>query len=122
MKKSLKIWLITWVSVLVAWWARAWLTKAWIIPNWFDIEFLNLYLSDEYGKCVDCNWKIVEWYKIKMFVEDNNWNRCCEWTYSLKFIDDKHQYYWCVLNQFFVFLLCSLTNVPEVLTPIKTIS
>lgn len=95
MKKGLKIWLIVWWSLLVAWWAWAWLTKTWVIPNWFDIEFLNLYLSDEYGKCVDCNWKIVEWYKIKMFVEDNNWNRCCEWTYSFKFIDDKHQYYWC---------------------------
>ena len=40
MKKSLKIWLITWASILVAWWARAWLTKAWIIPNWLGIELL----------------------------------------------------------------------------------
>ena len=40
MKKGLKIWLIAWWSLLVAWWAWAWLTKAWIIPNWFDIELL----------------------------------------------------------------------------------
>lgn len=40
MKKSLKIWLITWASLLVVWWARAWLTKAWVIPNWFDIKLL----------------------------------------------------------------------------------
>ena len=40
MKKSLKIWLITWASLLVAWWARAGLTKKWVIPNWFEIEAL----------------------------------------------------------------------------------
>lgn len=40
MKKWLKIRLIVWASVLVAWWAWAWLTKAWVIPNWFDIEIL----------------------------------------------------------------------------------
>ena len=40
MKKGLKIWLITWASVVLAWWAWAGLTKAWIIPNWFDIELL----------------------------------------------------------------------------------
>lgn len=40
MKKSLKIWLIAWASILVAWWARAWLTKAGVIPNWLWIESL----------------------------------------------------------------------------------
>jgi len=40
MKKWLKIWLIVWWSVLVAWWARAWLTKTWVIPNWLDIGIL----------------------------------------------------------------------------------
>ena len=40
MKKGLKIWLITCVSVRVVWWAWAWLTKAWVIPNWFWIEAL----------------------------------------------------------------------------------
>lgn len=48
MKKWLKIWLITWVSIVVAWWAWAWLTKAWIIPNRLDIEALcpNVYEID----------------------------------------------------------------------------
>ena len=40
MKKWLKIWLIVWCSLLVAWWTRAWLTKVWVIPNWFSIELL----------------------------------------------------------------------------------
>lgn len=40
MKKSLKIGLIVWWSLLVIWWAWAWLTKAWIIPNWFWFEAL----------------------------------------------------------------------------------
>ena len=40
MKKWLKIWLIAWASILIAWWAWAWLTKTWVIPNWFDIELL----------------------------------------------------------------------------------
>ncbi len=40
MKKWLKIWLIIWWSILIAWWARAWLTKTWVIPNWFEIEAL----------------------------------------------------------------------------------
>ena len=40
MKKGLKIWLIVWGSILVAWGAWAWLTKAWVIPNWFDVELL----------------------------------------------------------------------------------
>ena len=40
MKKWLKIWLIVWWSILIAWWAWAGLTKTWIIPNWLDIEIL----------------------------------------------------------------------------------
>ena len=40
MKKGLKIWLIVWWSLLVAWWAWAWLTKTWVIPNWLGIEAL----------------------------------------------------------------------------------
>ena len=53
MKKWLKIWLIVWWSLLVAWWARAGLTKTWIIPNWFEIEALcpnNDYLVWVAGK------------------------------------------------------------------------
>ena len=50
MKKGLKIWLIVWWSLLVAWWARAGLTKVGIIPNWFKIEAL---CSDKFwGKFV----------------------------------------------------------------------
>ena len=41
MKKGLKIWLIVWGSVLVAWWAWAGLTKAWVIPNFTGLEILN---------------------------------------------------------------------------------
>ena len=48
MKKSLKIGLIVWWSLLVIWWAWAWLTKAWIIPNRLDIEIL-------------CSWNENEW-------------------------------------------------------------
>ena len=40
MKKWLKIWLITWWSLLITWWAWAWLTKTGVIPNWFDVELL----------------------------------------------------------------------------------
>ena len=41
MKKSLKIWLITWAFILIIWWSRVWLTKAWIIPNWFYVWVLS---------------------------------------------------------------------------------
>ena len=103
MKKSLKIWLITWASILVAWWARAWLTKAWIIPNWFDIEALCSWLEETVwiqtvknaknyvdckkqekiikDDCVDCecqdftNWSIIE------PPMSENWQWCCKWTY-----------------------------------------
>jgi len=70
MKKGLKIWLIVWWSILVAWEARAWLTKAWVIPNWLWIEALC--------NCTDCN--------SKSFYERDtpqiNWKVCCEWTYK----------------------------------------
>lgn len=58
MKRGLKIWLIIWWSILIAWWVRAWLTKAWVIPNWFNIEILcpnsiiNDYQNYEYQS--DC--------------------------------------------------------------------
>lgn len=67
MKKWLKIWLIVWWSLLVAWWARAWLTKAWIIPNWFDIELL-------------CP---IKWYKIP--VEERHLER---WWNLTPFIEN----------------------------------
>ena len=41
MKKGVKIWLIVWGFVLVAWWALAWLTKVWVIPNFTGLEALN---------------------------------------------------------------------------------
>ena len=70
MKKSLKIWLIVWWSVLVVWWAWAWLTKAWVIPNWLWIEVLC--------SCVDCQWIVFyEWD-----VPQIDWKECCEWTYG----------------------------------------
>ena len=47
MKKWLKIWLIIWWSLFVAWWAWAGLTKTWVIPNWFDIEILCPWTSIE---------------------------------------------------------------------------
>lgn len=40
MKKSLKTWLITWISIVVIWLVLAWLTKIWIIPNWLWIKIL----------------------------------------------------------------------------------
>ena len=40
MKKGLKIWLITWASILIIWWARACLTKTGIIPNWLWVKVL----------------------------------------------------------------------------------
>ena len=70
MKKGLKIWLISWVSVLVAWWARAWLTKAGVIPNWFGIEALC--------SCVDCHWKSFHEWELPQI----NWKDCCEGTYK----------------------------------------
>ena len=70
MKKWLKIWLIVWWSLLVAWWARAWLTKAGVIPNWFWIEALC--------SCVDCHWI---YFEIDDFPQIN-WRECCEWTYK----------------------------------------
>ena len=72
MKKWLKIWLIVWWSLLVAWWARAWLTKAGIIPNWLGIEALC--------SCVNCNWKIFDEWDFPQ----KNWKECCEWTYTIQ--------------------------------------
>lgn len=82
MKKWLKIWLIVWWSLLVAWWARAWLTKAGVIPNRLWIEALC--------SCVDCKWEI--------FVNDGliwrDWpperEKCCEWTYTVNSRRSKH--------------------------------
>ena len=54
MKKSLKIWLIAWASILVVWWARAWLTKAGIIPNWLWVEVLCP--EEEHPEFVDFRW------------------------------------------------------------------
>ena len=72
MKKSLKIWLIVWWSLLVVWWTWAWLTKTWVIPNWFWIEVLC--------SCVDCHWIVFyEWDYSQV-----NWRECCEWTYKIK--------------------------------------
>jgi len=93
MKKSLKIWLITWASILVAWWARAWLTKAGVIPNWFEIEILcswkesMTYIDCEKQErtkkddCVDCKCQnfAVGWLLEPPMSDD--WQRCCEWTY-----------------------------------------
>ena len=81
MKKSLKIWLIIWWSLLVVWWAWAWLTKTWIIPNWFEIEALcpwnekyedeiNDISEEKYRNFSDeeeC-WKIL---KIKWYSQQN---------------------------------------------------
>ena len=78
MKKGLKIWLIIWWSLLIAWWALAWLTKAWVIPNWFDIELLcpekkgevKVYYETDYTNywCNSdwaCDWKpIIYLYPI----------------------------------------------------------
>jgi len=76
MKKWLKIWLIVWWSLLVAWWARAWLTKVWIIPNRLWIKALC--------SCVDCHWiSFYEWDFPQI-----NWKECCEWTYRYKNIED----------------------------------
>ena len=75
MKKWLKIWLIVWWSLLVAWWARAWLTKVWLIPNWLDIELLCPWKS-----CIDCQWKnFYKWTTPQI-----NWKECCEWTYKFE--------------------------------------
>jgi len=68
MKKSLKIWLIVWWSLLIAWWAWAWLTKTWVIPNRFGIEILC-----PWNSCIDCEWRIFYWAIVA-------W--CCEWTYE----------------------------------------
>ena len=70
MKKGLKIWLITWASVLVVWWAWAWLTKAGVIPNWLWIEALC--------SCVDCHWKSFYAWDSQQI----NWKECCEGTYG----------------------------------------
>ena len=80
MKKWLKIWLIVWWSLLVAWWARAWLTKAWIIPNWLDIEPLCPWKS-----CIDCDWItfIRDNYERYPQTPQIDWKECCEWTYSI---------------------------------------
>jgi len=78
MKKSLKIWLITWASILVAWWARAWLTKAWVIPNWFDIELLCPW------NCINCNGEVF-WHQQLFLPSEHtptvDWQPCCKWTY-----------------------------------------
>ena len=72
MKKSLKIGLIVWWSLLVIWWTWAWLTKTWIIPNYLWIKALC--------SCVDCNWKdFYEWD-----IPQISWRECCEWTYKIK--------------------------------------
>ena len=57
MKKGLKIWLIVWWSLLVAWWARAWLTKVWIVPNYFDIEFLCPWTSVNIDFWISDSWE-----------------------------------------------------------------
>ena len=84
MKKSLKIWLIIWTSILVAWWARAWLTKAGVIPNWLWIEALC--------NCIDCHWKTfyIWWimYMVEWYSEDER-KKCCEWTYEIKNYETK---------------------------------
>ena len=72
MKKWLKIWLIVWWSLLVAWWAWAWLTKAGIIPNWLWVKALC--------SCVDCQWKNFDGTYLWSHPERE---KCCEWTYSL---------------------------------------
>ena len=66
MRKWLKIWLIVWWSVLVAWWARAWLTKTWVIPNWFGIELLcpnnvkeRYIIPDDVINYWDLDWKPI---------------------------------------------------------------
>jgi len=66
MKKSLKIWLITWASLFATAWARAWLTKLGVIPNRFDIEILcprkrvDYKISDLDWEDPDCNKKCYE--------------------------------------------------------------
>ena len=82
MKKWLKIWLILWWSLLIAWWAWAWLTKAWVIPNWLWIKALC--------SCVDCNWKdFYEWD-----IPQINWRECCEWTYQIFTSQDCLRWLW----------------------------
>ena len=102
MKKSLKIWLITWASLLVAWWARAWLTKAGVIPNWLDIELLcswkqTIKNARNYvdckkqekiikDNCIDCECQDFAAWSLYMPPEID-WKRCCEWTYYYHYID-----------------------------------
>ena len=89
MKKSLKIWLIVWWSLLIAWWAWAWLTKTWVIPNRFGIEILCPWIS-----CIDCEWKSFLHKSVYLVPPQLDWQSCCEWTYEYeinKYIDD----YWC---------------------------
>ena len=59
MKKSLKIWLIAWASLLVAWWSRIWLTKAGVIPNRFNIEIL--WLKNENNKKANETHNVENW-------------------------------------------------------------
>ena len=81
MKKWLKIWLIVWWSLLVAWWARAWLTKVWIIPNWLSIDMLCPW------NCTNCNWQTF-WHQPMLIPWEEppqlDWQACCEWTYNIK--------------------------------------
>ena len=99
MKKSLKIWLIVWWSLLIAWWAWAWLTKAWVIPNWFEIELLcpleetTIKNTQNYMKCkkqekiikddcVDCKCQnLANGSIISGPPRSEDWQICCEWTY-----------------------------------------
>ena len=79
MRKWIKIWLIVWWSVLLAWWAWAWLTKTWVIPNWLGIEALC--------NCVDCGWKYFNEWQIPQI----DWKECCEWTYNRR-INSNYNY------------------------------
>ena len=82
MKKSLKIWLIVWWSLLIAWWAWAWLTKAWVIPNWFDIELLcpNTKIIRRSPFIIEDNYDGYKYIKI----DDSGWYNQYrnEWTYK----------------------------------------
>ena len=69
MKKWLKIWLIIWWSLFVAWWAWAGLTKTWVIPNFFNLEALEGHYC---------------WPNKKYSREDNEcYQKCKDWcTYE----------------------------------------
>ena len=122
MKKGLKIWLIVWWSLLVAWWARAWLTKAWIIPNWFDIEILcpkSFWVSvfeikkydneiKKYDRCIEkcwsyniyLSWFSLEWYNDRYNNKFESWDKRNISVLTL-YNDSKEKYYSLIEKEYY---------------------